>query len=74
MLHAFPRDEIEEDCEKFINVRRAHQGELFEGFLGELVSLGIIEDAVLENGGSNGVLRIVLSDEEPQKMFAKKKE
>lgn len=47
---------------------------LFEGFLGELVSLGIIEDAVLENVGSSGVLRIGLSDEEPLKMFAKKKE
>ena len=65
---------MEEDCEKFINVKKAHQGVLLERFLGELVSLGIIEHAMLENVGSNGVLRISLSNEEPQKKFAKKEE
>ena len=47
---------------------------LLERFLGELVSLGMIEHAMLENVGSNGVLRISLSNEEPQKKFAKKEE
>jgi len=61
----FRRNEMEENCEKFINVRKAHQGVLLERFLGELVSLGMIEHAVLENVGSNGVLRRGLSDEEP---------
>ena len=34
---------------------------LFEGYLGELKSLGLIEEAVLEIKGLNGVLRIDLN-------------
>ena len=34
---------------------------LFEGYLGELMSLGLIEEAVVEIKGSNGVLRIDLT-------------
>jgi len=34
---------------------------LFEGYLGELESLGLIEGAVLEIKGVNGVLRIDLT-------------
>lgn len=34
---------------------------LFEGYLGELESLGLIEEAVVEIKGSNGVLRIDLT-------------
>ena len=34
---------------------------LFEGYLGELKSIGIIEEAVLEIKGSNGGLRVDLT-------------
>ena len=34
---------------------------LIEGYLGELKSLGIIEEAVVEIKGSNGVLRVDLT-------------
>ena len=34
---------------------------LFEGYLGKLESLGLIEEAVLEIKGVNGVLRIDLT-------------
>ena len=47
-----------------------HERVLFEWFLGKLKELGIIEDAMLEIRGANGVLRMDLSEEEFQKMFA----
>ena len=34
---------------------------LFEGYLGELESLGLIEEAVIEIKGSNGILRADLT-------------
>jgi hypothetical protein len=34
---------------------------LFEGYLGELESLGLIEEAVIEIKGCNGILRTDLS-------------
>jgi len=52
----------------------AHERVLFEGFLGELEELGIIEGAMLEVRGTNEVLRIDLSEGELQKVLSKKKE
>ena len=37
---------------------------LFEGFLGELERLSIIEGRMLEIKGSNGILRVDLSEDE----------
>ena len=45
---------------------------LFEGFLGELESLGIIDDAVLEFKGSSGVLRIDLTRDELNRLLSLK--
>jgi len=42
---------------------------LFEGSLGELEELSMIEGAVLEVRGANGVLRIDLIEEELRKML-----
>ena len=40
-----------------------------EGFLGELVNLGFVEDSLLEIHGANGSFRIDLKREEARKMF-----
>ena len=47
---------------------------LFEGSLGELEDLSMIEGAVLEVRGANGVLRIDLSEKELRKMLFQKKD
>ena len=45
---------------------------LFEGSLGELEELSMIEGAVLEIRGANGILRIDLTEDDLRKMFSKK--
>jgi hypothetical protein len=40
-----------------------------EGFLGELINLGFVEDSLLEIHGMNGSFRIDLKLEEVRKMF-----
>ena len=47
---------------------------LFEGSLGKLEKLTLIEGAVLEIKGRNGVIRIDLNEYELQKRFSKKRE
>jgi hypothetical protein len=42
---------------------------LVEGFLGELEELSLIEGAMLELRGSNGVLRIDIKEDELKKLF-----
>ena len=44
---------------------------LFEGYLGELESLGLIEEAVVEIKGSNGVLRIDLTRDQLMQILQK---
>ena len=44
----------------------------FEGVLGNLEELGMIEGALLEIKGSNGVIRIDLSEEELRNLFKMK--
>jgi hypothetical protein len=51
----------------------SHDRVLFEGSLGELEELSMVEGAVLEVRGVNGVLRIDLSEEELRKMLSQKK-
>ena len=50
-------------CKEYVKtVSLADETEvLFEGYLGELESLGIIEEAVVEIKGSKGVLRVDLT-------------
>jgi hypothetical protein len=52
----------------------SHDRVLFEGSLGELEELFMVEGAVLEVKGANGVLRIDLSEDELRKMLFHKKE
>ena len=42
---------------------------LFEGYLGKLESLGLIEEAVLEIKGVNGVLRIDLTQSQLEQLL-----
>ena len=43
---------------------------LVEGFLGELEEVSLVEGAILELGGSNGVLRIDLKKEELERLLS----
>jgi hypothetical protein len=47
---------------------------LFEGYLGGLIEVSMVEGSVLEVKGEHGVLRIDLPEAILQKMLAKKKE
>ena len=51
----------------------SHDRVLFEGYLGELQELSMIEGAALEVKGVYGVLRIDLSEDELQKIFSRKR-
>lgn len=44
---------------------------LFEGILGELKNLSLVEDLVLEIKGKNGILRIDLTKDEIRQLFEK---
>lgn len=47
----------------------AHDLVLFEGYLGELEGLSMIEGAAIEVKGANGTLRIDISEDELRKML-----
>jgi len=52
---------------------KPHQRVLIEGFLGELSEIEMIENALIQFKGANGVLRIdICKDELWQKLSAKK--
>ncbi len=48
----------------------SHERVLFEGFLGELEGLSMVDGAVLEVKGTNGVLRIDLTVEDLRGMLS----
>jgi hypothetical protein len=50
----------------------AHESVLFEGDLGELQDLSLVEGDVLEFVGANGILRIDVTDEQLQKVLSEK--
>jgi hypothetical protein len=72
--HAFSVEMRSKDHIKSISMLNGpHGGVLFEGFLGELEELGMVEGVILEVKGCNGTLRIDLDEDELRKMLAKKK-
>jgi len=72
--HAFSVEMKSKEYIKTISVSNGPQeGVLFEGFLGELKELRMVEEVILEVKGSNGTLRIDLDEGELRKMLAKKK-
>lgn len=47
-----------------------HDKVLFEGNLGEIEELGMVEEIILEIKGANGILRVDLTEEELRKMLS----
>jgi hypothetical protein len=47
----------------------AHEKVLFEGNLGELVDLTLVDDNVLEFIGANGVLRVAVTESRLKQVF-----
>ncbi len=68
---------VELKSKKFVkNFTLSNKGReevLIEGALGELEEVGMLEDAILCINGSNGTLRVDLTEEELRKILAKKK-
>ena len=60
---------------KHISVsNNSHDRVLFEGSLGEMDDLSMIEGAVLEVKGSNGVLRVDLNQDELTRIISQSKD
>ena len=75
MEHAFSIEMKSKKHVRHISVsNESHDRVLFEGSLGELEELSMVEGAVLEVKGANGVLRIDLSEDELRKMLSQKEE
>ena len=71
--HAFSVEMKSKEYIKTISMSDgAQEGVLFEGSLGELEELGMVEGVILEVKGANGTLRIDLDEGELRKMLAKK--
>ncbi len=71
--HAFSVEMKSKEYIKTISISNGPQeGVLFEGFLGELEELGMVEGVILEVKGANGTLRIDLDEGELRKMLDKK--
>ena len=51
----------------------SHDLVLFEGNLGELQELGMVEDIILEIKGTNGTLRVEVCEDELLKMLSSEK-
>jgi hypothetical protein len=75
MEHAFS---VEMKSKKYVRhmsiSNESYDRVLFEGFLGELKELSMVESAVLEVKGANGILRVDLSEGDLRKMLSNKKE
>lgn len=70
MEHTFSVEMKSKKHVKSISISdEAHDRVLFEGYLGELEGLSMIEGAALEVKGAHGTLRIDLSEDELRKML-----
>jgi len=75
MEHAFSIEMKSKKHVRHISLsNESHEHVLFEGSLGKLEELSMVEGAVLEVKGTNGILRIDLSEDELRKMLFQKKE
>ncbi len=74
MEHSFSIEMKSKRHVKHISLsNESHDRVLFEGFLGRLKEISMVEGAVLEVKGANGVLRIDLSEDELRRGLAKTK-
>ncbi len=75
MEHAFSVEIRSKEYVRHMSMSNvSHDRVLFEGYLGELIGLSMIEGAVLEIRGANGVLRIDMSEDELKRMLSPKKD
>jgi hypothetical protein len=75
MVHSFSVEMRSRKHVKNVAISEEARGlVLFEGELGELEELSLIEGHMLEIKGANGVLRIDLSEEELRKALTKPNE
>lgn len=72
MEHSFSIEMRSKKFVKSVSISdEAYDRVLFEGYLGKLEGLSVIEGLALEVRGVNGVLRIDLSEEELRKALTK---
>jgi hypothetical protein len=73
MEHGFSVEMKSKEYVKNMSISdEAHDSVLFEGNLGQLLELSLVEGDVLEFTGVNGVLRINLTDEQLQRVLSRK--
>ena len=73
--HAFSIEMTSKKYVRQISVSNdSHDRVLFEGYLGELEEIDLIEGAALLVKGVNGVLRMDLSKDELENLLAQRKE
>ena len=68
-LHGFSLMLGREHVRRFLILDDSGNQVLFEGLLGELKEISLIEAAMLEIRGSNGILRIDLTEQELRKVL-----
>ena len=72
--HSFSIEMKSEHCVRRISFLDKENGHVFfEGFLGELKSVSMVEGVMLEIEGINGVLRLDITQQEMEKFLAQKK-
>jgi len=72
--HSFSVEMNSEQCVRRMYFLDKENGQvLFEGFLGDLKNVSLVEDLMLEITGLNGILRIDISKEEMDKFLGAKK-
>jgi hypothetical protein len=70
--HAFSVEMKSKEYIKQLSVNsKGHTPVLFEGILGDLKNLSLVEDLVLEINGDKGILRIDLAKDDLMELFKK---
>jgi hypothetical protein len=68
--HSFSIEMTSEHCVRRMSLLDRENGQVFfEGFLGELKNVSMVEDLMLEITGVNGILRVDISKEEIEKFL-----
>lgn len=71
--HSFSVEMKSENCVRRMSfLDNENDRVFFEGFLGELKNVSLVEDLMLEISGVNGILRIDISKEEMEKFLGVK--
>jgi hypothetical protein len=72
--HSFSIEMASERCVRNLSFRDSENGHvLFEGFLGELRNVSMVEGVMLQIEGKNGVLRVDIAQKEIEKILKVKK-